>query len=300
MNVVSAASQQGAADIIGQVNMLPPLPAVALQIIDKLGDEYVDGNVIADVVAKDPAIAGRLIGLANSAFFGLTNPATEMRDVVNRVLGADSVRTLAFALATQQAFDTSRCAAFDTEAFWTHSLRAAAYCKRLAAVLPDISADARNSAFIFGLCHSLGLLVLAVLEPEKLNKVFETADAFDYPAINNDTQACFGVSLEVLTATLAHHWKMPDLIVEVYDSYASSDGEATSTTAEVLRTAVEATLLDAADDKSEPYAVESRKTLVHRTAAYFDLEDTVIEIALALNDAEALKVAQSAAAMSGV
>ncbi|MEL7298405.1 MAG: HDOD domain-containing protein [Pseudomonadota bacterium] len=300
MSATSTATQQGAADIIGQVNMLPPLPAVALQIIDQLGDEYVDGNVIADVVAKDPAIAGRLIGLANSAFFGLTNPATEMRDVVNRVLGADAVRTLAFALATQQAFDTSRCAAFDTEAFWTHSLRAAAYCKRLAAVLPDISTDARNSAFIYGLCHSLGLLVLAVLEPEKLNTVFEASDDFDYPTINNQVSEDFGASLEVLTAALARHWKMPDLIVEVYDSYANDGGDATSTAAEVLRTAVETTLLDAADDKSEPYALESRKALVHRAATYFDLEDTVIEIALALTDSEAMKVAQSAAAMSGV
>ncbi|MEN7341331.1 MAG: HDOD domain-containing protein [Pseudomonadota bacterium] len=297
MSVLPAQQSDSAVDIIAKVNTLPPLPAVALQIIDKLGDEFVDGNVIADVVAQDPAIAGRLIGLANSAFFSLPTPVTDMRQVVNRVLGADSVRTLAFALATQQAFDTSRCAAFDAEGFWSHALRTAAYCKRLTAVLPKPEQATRDNAFILGLCNSLGLLVLAVIDPQPLNDILAEAEGFDAEQIDRGVTTQFGTSIASLTAALSKHWKMPDAIVATYERYAESVTDSDEQ-AQVLMTAASASKLDFSRDEAD-YVQRSRNDVVHRSATAFEVEETVVEIALTLTDVEAAALARNAAAMSG-
>ncbi|MEO0997574.1 MAG: HDOD domain-containing protein, partial [Pseudomonadota bacterium] len=153
------------------VSSLPPLPDVGMRILRKFGDEFIDGNEVAAVIERDPAICARLIGLANSAYFNLTRPAADMRDIVNRVLGVDTVRSLAFALATQQAFDTSRCPAFDARRYWRSALMTGDSCSRIASVVDDLTEEQRDLAYVFGLCHNLGLLALACVEPERLSGV---------------------------------------------------------------------------------------------------------------------------------
>lgn len=298
---MSATAKQGttaATEIIGRVNMLPPLPAVAMQIIDRLGDEYVDGNEIADIVAQDPAISARLIGLANSAYFGLTVPTVDMRDVVNRVLGADSVRTLAFALATQQAFDTKRCKAFDPESFWSYSLRVATYSKRLAVTLEDKQEETPGIAFITGLCHALGLLVLAVLEPEQFSEMLEQTEDGGYASIGDAIPATFATSLESLTAALAAHWQMPEPICAIYNNAANPTTE-TSSLSIVLASAIAGARLDDAEHNSDVADIPSRDNLVERTTVYLQADHSTIKDALSLSSAESIRVTENATAMSG-
>lgn len=216
---VNTAESSDLGGLVASVNALPPLPTVALKIVDRLGDEFIDGNEIADIVEQDPGITGKLLGVANSAYFSLREPATEMRDVVNRVLGAEHVRTLAFGLATAQIFDARRCPLFDASEFWQRALLAASFCWRVAALTESLSEQERGSAFILGLCHRLGLLALAYLKPEALNAVLEKRpESRELPTMLHDA---FGESVEGLTASLARHWKMPEIITQVYDETAA-------------------------------------------------------------------------------
>ena len=162
-----------ARDCVANVRMLPPLPTVAVDIMSKLGDEFIDGNEVADVVAQDPAICARLISLANSAYFALRTPVCDMREVVNRVLGADTVRSMALALASQRVLDTKDCPAFDIREFWRVALGTAAAAKRIAAVVDEVSPVERDSAYAMGLCHDLGLMALVCLEPVRMQQALE-------------------------------------------------------------------------------------------------------------------------------
>ena len=65
------------AEIIAtETNALPPLPATAQNILACFGDEFIDGALVAAVVQGDPGICAKLLGLANSAYFGLSEPVT--------------------------------------------------------------------------------------------------------------------------------------------------------------------------------------------------------------------------------
>ena len=198
------------------IRMLPPLPDVAREILERLGDEFIDGNEIADIVARDPGISARLMALANSAYFGLPSPVTDMREVVNRVLGPDTVRSLAFALASERSFDLNQCRSFNPRRFWHRALSSASAAKRISAVVDDLVDEQRGFAYVAGLCHSLGLLVLACRYPEETSRALDQYAGDDENEFDEVIREQFGLSMSEVTFALARHWKMPDVIVDAY------------------------------------------------------------------------------------
>ncbi|MEO0576654.1 MAG: HDOD domain-containing protein [Pseudomonadota bacterium] len=208
---------------VSKIDALPPLPETGMKIMRSFGDEFIDGNLVADIVAGDPAICARLIGIANSSYFNLREPVSDMRAVVNRVLGVDTVRTMAFALAVQRSFDTSRCPNFDSAQFWQRALGLADACQSVA-LLSNLAADARLLAHTLGLCGGLGLLALAALEPLRLDSVLAVHDV-NSADIDHAVAEEFGVSATKITALLAQGWSMPELLVDAYTALATQQPE---------------------------------------------------------------------------
>ena len=202
--------------LLDGLRRLPPLPEVAHEIIQRLDDEFIDGNTVADIVDKDPAISARLIGLANSAFFGLSQPVANMREVVNRVLGTNTVRSLAFALATQQLFDHRSCPAFDTHRYWIHCLTCALVCRQLASISPDLNETDREYAYLLGLCHNFGLMAIAHLHPRELNQALSETDPV--ASLDSRLRDRLGVTPRHVTFVLAQNWQLPKPLCAAYEN----------------------------------------------------------------------------------
>ena len=150
---------------------LPPLPATAQEILTCFGDEFIDADKVTAVVEGDPGICAKLLGLANSAYFGLAEPVNTISEAISRVLGVDTVRSLVLAMAIQKSFNAKDCPEFDVERFWMQSLLAAECCKKIAFADDKAEDCDRDFAYSAGLCHNLGLMALAHVEPQRTNKV---------------------------------------------------------------------------------------------------------------------------------
>jgi HD-like signal output (HDOD) protein len=124
-------SEKARAAIEGIVS-LPPLPATAQAALDTFADEFVDADQIVAIVNEDPGICAKLIGLANSAYYGLAEPVDDIFDAVSRVIGVETVRSVVLAMAMQRALDRGRCKAFNAERFWRESLLTAQCAKKIA------------------------------------------------------------------------------------------------------------------------------------------------------------------------
>ncbi len=252
---ISTATLDSARDIISAVKMLPPLPTVAVQIVSRLGDEFIDGNEVADVVDQDPAICARLISLANSAYFGLRSPVGNMRDVVNRVLGTDTVRCMALALATRQTLDLSHCPVFDVKRFWRRALGAAASCKRIAAVVDEVAAGERECAYALGLCHDLGLMALVNVAPDRMQGIL--SESSETPLADRLTTE-FGFSSATMTLAVAEHWELPLLMIDTFRARAEND-VAEHPMAMVLNAAIRAAAYT--ENEDEPDLAEAEALL---------------------------------------
>lgn len=223
-NLVTLDLPTDADSLASAIRMLPPLPDVAQQILDRFGDEYISASEVAAIVECDPAISARLFGLANSAYFGLSEPVTDMRKVVSRVLGPDTVRSMAFALAADRTFDLTACDHFDARRFWHTALNTAACARRIAKVVESLDANEREFAYLTGLCHNLGLLVVACTHPGDTDTVLASGDSSPELAIDDLFKEALGYSLEDVTYELARHWDMPDVVINAFEARATRPG----------------------------------------------------------------------------
>src|SRR5215471_16201053 len=83
---------------------LPSLPEVALKIRNALANEEVSVAEIARLIGSDPALAARIVRIANSAlFYRGSKPITSVSAAVSQ-LGHRMVRNVALSYASQQVF----------------------------------------------------------------------------------------------------------------------------------------------------------------------------------------------------
>lgn len=196
---------------------LPPLPATAQQILTCFGDEFIDADKVTAVVEGDPGICGKLLGLSNSAYFGLAEPVNTIGEAISRVLGVDTVRSLVLAMAIQQSFNSKGCPGFDTERFWMQSLLTAECCKKIAAA--DEAADdvVRDLAYSTGLCHNLGLMALVHMEPKRASAVLVAHKAQNEPdTLTKLFLEEFATDHKIMTAELARVWSLPAPMLAAY------------------------------------------------------------------------------------
>ena len=78
-----SSSSRTAARFAENLASLPPLPDTAQKILTCFGDEFIDAKKVAEVVEGDPGICAKLLGLANSAYFGLAEPVNSIGEAIS-------------------------------------------------------------------------------------------------------------------------------------------------------------------------------------------------------------------------
>lgn len=190
-------------DIVKRVRDLPSLPTVVMDLMTCIDQESAGARTLGERLARDQALAAKTLRLANSSFYGMQRKVSSISQAIS-ILGFDSVRTIVAAVAVANAFPAVRAGRFDFEVFWRHSI-ASAICAKAMAKRMRIDSD---QAFVAGLLHDIGRLVLVVHFPKEYEAVL------DYRAANQCRlrQAELDV-LEVdhaqIGRALAEHWKFP-------------------------------------------------------------------------------------------
>jgi len=144
---------------VAAINSLPPLPQVAMKLIQLLNDPQVSATDVAQLINTDISITAKVLRLANSAFYGIPRTITTINNAVV-ILGMKMVNSLVLGLAVNQSISSSYQGSLNQADFWRHSLATAVLAKKIAPLVvssPPIDAD---EAFCAGLLHDLGHLVL--------------------------------------------------------------------------------------------------------------------------------------------
>jgi len=188
---------------------LPALPLVAAELSAILDDPKTTGQQVAEIVVRGPVMAARMLRLVNSAYFGLADEVTNIRQAVY-LLGLRRVRTVALTAAVISAFQDVRAGRFDLSRFWRHSLGMAAVCAALARHCGTFDIEA---AFSLGLLHDLGKVVLVRYRPDDAERVIENAER-NRISFHQSEQDILPVTHPQLGAWLAGRWGLPPVLVD--------------------------------------------------------------------------------------
>lgn len=128
---------------------------------------------IAEIIRKDPALTTRLLKLANSAFFGLSQEVTAIEDAV-LFLGLRQIREIALATPVIEDFEALKQThgSVNWTALWQHSIATGIITRELL-VIADIYTPGELN-YIAGLLHNVGKIVIAHIAPDIFKQLIET------------------------------------------------------------------------------------------------------------------------------
>ena len=148
---------------------LPIFPGVARELYAKMADENANINDISTIIAKDQALAGEMLKLANSAFFAGLSKVRTIREAIMR-LGVRQVYNCLVA-GSQKDFYVSRdpVIAGRLDMLWKHALATARGAQWL--LRKTGYPEEADEGFLAGLFHDIGkLLLLRVFETIRLER----------------------------------------------------------------------------------------------------------------------------------
>jgi HD-like signal output (HDOD) protein len=175
--------------LVTSSNALPAAPKLYAELIDLLADPRCSMLKVVSVIERDVGMSTRLMQLVSSAFFGLSTQITSLGACVG-YLGLEAIRSLVLSAEISQLYPGS-VPGLSAERIHTRALATSRLARRLASNVAD-----EGHAFIAGLLHGVGQLVLASRAPQKLTEALELG------AARGLSQA--DAEQEVLGATSAH------------------------------------------------------------------------------------------------
>jgi len=187
---------------------LPTLPAVALEVVRLCQEDRVQGEEIGEVTSQDPALAARILRLANSPYFGLRHEVTTVSHAVV-MMGIVSVRTIALGFSLMSSLAEARASAFNLRDFWARSLVAGAAAREISRATRTGN---REEAFLGALLQNLGLLVLSAAVPRELERVLRTASRHD--VLPQVERKVLGSDHAEVGAWLVEGWGLPRIFVD--------------------------------------------------------------------------------------
>lgn len=147
---------------------LPTLSPDIQRILSSCESATISAKELADILGESPTIAARLLGLANSSFFGQQGKVHSLSRAIS-VLGMVTVKSVAVGLALSGTFKTDRCAHFDVQRYWASTVMTALMSNALHADIQQPLRPSSDSIYMTGLLHNLGLLALVHLYPDKMD-----------------------------------------------------------------------------------------------------------------------------------
>jgi HD-like signal output (HDOD) protein len=191
--------------------VLPNMPGVAAQLMRSFSDDNMTLNRLADLIGQDPALAAKVLRLANSARYSPLRSVSSLREATAS-LGMTMLRNLTMATSLSGAFPSIH--GLDQTRFWRHGMATAHYAVLLArACMIDA-----ETAYLGGLMLRTGQLLM--LQMDKLG-VAELEKQIQLPGDRFSlAQQRWACTHSDVTAELARRWQFPDALVSAFQATA--------------------------------------------------------------------------------
>lgn len=203
---------------IMQSDRLPTIPAVAVRVIELVQRPDISLDELGNLIERDPALAARVLRMANSGYYGRPRSISCVRDAI-LILGLRTVKTLALGFTLVTDLRTRQGQGLDHTWLWQRSLYAAIVARSVARRAGLRIAD---EAFLGGLFHLLGVIALESALGDDYRAVAAEA-GHDTARLRARETERFGVDHTRVGAALAERWNLPAGLVDAIRHAADPD-----------------------------------------------------------------------------
>lgn len=181
---------------------LPTMPVVAARIYQMLEDENVSIAGLTKVIQADPVIVSRLVKTANSSFYCSRREINTIPDAI-MTIGLGALRGTVLQAALQKLYQPFGPA---ENMLWEHANAVAIASKFLAIRLRLAFAE---EAFLAGLLHDIGMLVLNWTAPERFHILLTQDESVTEADFATEENNIFRVSHGEIGRKVLSRWEFP-------------------------------------------------------------------------------------------
>lgn len=198
-------------DLVGRLDHLPTLPDTYTALVAELNSPCSSLARVGDIIRRDVSISAKILQLVNSSFFGLPVHVTDVSHAT-ALLGMNVVKPLVLSSGLFEQFAPGSLGEYSLAHLVDHSAEVA-LAARCIAQLEGAAAEDCDDAFMAGMLHDMGQLVLAKNFPAQYDQMRQHAFESDTP-LHELERAEFQASHADLGAYLLGLWGLPSPIVE--------------------------------------------------------------------------------------
>jgi len=188
---------------------LPTPIGVLADVLRILENWTGDSTALERRINRDPSLTAQILRVANSAYYGCQQEvSTVSRAIV--VIGIKEVRNICISVALIQQFQGLEPAScFDRDRFWIHCFAVANHAALLA---DDLGLECKEGAYVLGLLHDIGRLVMAYHLPDIFDQIANGVSRGQAP-YQHEKEVC--LTHAEVGFWLCKKWKLPPVVCEV-------------------------------------------------------------------------------------
>lgn len=197
--------------IVSGLPGLPVLPSTCDSLAQELRspEHFISGA--AEIIARDAAMTAKILHVVNSVFGGKSREIVNIMQAVSS-LGNDAIGAMILPYRTFKQFDAPRMDHPDLEAIFRHS-RTVGKFARIIAREECSGSQVEDEAFLGGLLHDIGKLILAAALPDLFGRVQQYAAANGVSSYAAETEL-IGAGHPEIGAYLLGLWGFPGSVVD--------------------------------------------------------------------------------------
>jgi diguanylate cyclase (GGDEF)-like protein len=183
---------------------LPSIPVVVLEVLNLCEREDINIGEITRVLSRDPALAAKVLRMANSAFYGTRSQITTVDRAIS-IMGINATLSLALGFSLASNLNKSHKAGFDYVTYWRRSTVAAASSQALAKWTNDMKP---RELFFAGLLQDIGMLALNEVFPGIYGKLVAASNQQHNRLVELENNA-YGTDHGAIGSWLLESWEFP-------------------------------------------------------------------------------------------
>ncbi|WP_250656458.1 aminoacyl-tRNA deacylase and HDOD domain-containing protein [Alkalimarinus coralli] len=192
---------------------VPPLPQTAQRIIHLRVDPEAGINDLADIVEADPSLSAQVVSWASSSFYSAPGKIKSVHDAIMRVLGFDLVMNLSMGLALGRTLQLPKEQPEGYTPYWQQSMWMATATGALINMIPREHRPGFGLAYLSGLLHNFGYLVLAHVFPPHFSLMCRYIEANPHVDSSYVEHFLLGITREQVGSKLMAVWNMPEEVI---------------------------------------------------------------------------------------
>jgi len=201
--------------------VIPPQPQILVDIQIAQAIDSPDVNELAEMINKDIGIAGSIIKVVNSPYYGAQHITSVVQAIM--MIGTKSIINIVNGLALRQESMTDNKISGNEVTFLNRFWDSAVDTAKAAALISKaIGIEEPNLLYSLGLFHNAGISIIFQRHPE-YRKVAIGAYSMEGGSITEIENAKLKTNHAVLGYYLARSWKMPKVICDVIAQHHNVD-----------------------------------------------------------------------------